>query len=70
MPTVAGLVPEEWAAFKKSVIDYNLSLDLYKKGLDWKKVNLCEPAAPEELAEYHLHIGRVNQQVGAVALME
>ena len=38
-PTIPGLVPKEWAAFKKAVIEYNLSLDLYKLDLDWKKAN-------------------------------
>ena len=61
MPTIPGLVPEEWATFKKSVIEYNLMLDLYKPNLDWKKANMKEPSSPAALAEYHLRIGRVNQ---------
>ena len=69
-PTMPGLVPEEWGAFKKAVIEYNLSLDLYKLDLDWKKANMTEPKDPAELADYHLRIGHVNQHVGAMALME
>ena len=69
-PTMKGLVPEEWAAFKKAVLEYNLSLDLYKPDLDWKKDNMQEPKDPANLADYHLRIGRVNQRVGAIALME
>ena len=70
MPTIEGLVPEEWVAFKKQVIDYNLSLDLYKPDLDWKKAHLQEPLDSKEVAEYHLNIGHVNQRVGAIVLME
>ena len=69
-PTLPGLIPEEWAQFKKSVIEYNLTLDLYKPDLDWKKEHLNEPREQATLAEYHLCIGRVNQRVGAIALME
>ena len=67
---MSGLVPEEWAAFKKAVLEYNLSLDLYKPDIDWKKDNMTEPTDPADLADYHLRIGRVNQRVGAIALME
>ena len=70
MPTIAGLVPNEWANFKKVVIEYNLTLDLYKPDLDWKKSHMAEPTDPANLAEYHLHTGRVNQRVGAIVLME
>ena len=59
-PTIPGLVPEEWAAFKKSVIEYNLSLDLYKLDLDWKKANMTEPSDPADLSNYHLRIGCIN----------
>lgn len=69
-PVRASLVPKEWAAFKKAVIDYNLSLELYKSDLDWKKENLQELTEPTALAKYHLRIGHANQRVGAVALME
>ena len=69
-PTLTGIVPEEWAAFTKQVLNYNLSLDLYKSDLDWKKDHMMEPLQPDALAEYHLHIGRANQRVGADALME
>ena len=72
IPTIAGLVPEEWASFKKQVLNYNLSIDLYKSDLDWKKDHwhMAEPSDLDLLAEYHLRIGRANQRVGAVALME
>ena len=70
MPTIAGIVPHEWAVFKKHILDYNLLLDLYKTDLDWKKLHLHEPTDPDELAAYHLNIGRVNQRVGVIALME
>ena len=60
-PMLPGLVPEEWAAFKKAVLEYNLSLDLYKPDLDWKKNNMQEPTDPADLVDYHLRIGRVNQ---------
>ena len=69
-PTSEGLVLEEWAAFKKQMINYNLSLELYKPDLDWKKEHMTEPSAPAELADYHLRIGCSNQRVGTVALME
>ena len=61
MPTIAGIVPQEWATFKKHVIDYNLSLELYKPNLDWKKLHLQEPSDTAELAEYQ-NIGWVNQR--------
>ena len=67
---IPGIVLHEWAVFQKHVIDYNLSCELYKLDLDWKKANPREPQDSAELAEYHLHIGRVNQRVGAIALME
>ena len=70
MPTIPGIVPEEWATFKKSVIEYNLMLNLYKKDLDWKKAHMNAPTKAEALHEYHLRIGQVNQHVGAVAIME
>ena len=60
----------KWAVFQKHVIDYNLSCELYKADLDWKKANLHKPKDAEALADYHLHIGQVNQRVGAIALME
>ena len=69
-PTIPGLVPAEWANFKKSVIEYNLTLDLYKPDLDWKKANLREPSDLAALNEYYSHIGKVNQRIGAIALME
>ena len=68
--TISGLIPEEWAAFKKAVVEYNLMLDLYKPDLDWKKDHLEELTASADLAEYHLRTRCVNQRVGAVALME
>ena len=60
-PTINGIMPNEWAIFQKHVIDYNLSCEIYKLDLDWKKANLQEPKDAHNLAEYHLHIGRVNQ---------
>ena len=68
--TLPGIVPHEWAIFQKHVLDYNLSCELYKSDLDWKKDNPREPRDANLLADYHLRIGRVNQRVGAIALME
>ena len=70
LSTLAGIVPQEWAIFHKHVLDYNLSCDLYKADLDWKKANPQEPQDVAAVADYHLNIGRVNQCVGAIALME
>ena len=56
--------------FQKHVLDYNLSCDLYKLDLDWKKANPHEPKDAAALSEYHLQIGRVNQRPGAIMLME
>ena len=68
--TLPGIVLEEWCAFMKAVLNYNLSLNLYKLDLDWKKANMAEPHNATALAEYHLCIGQANQRVGAVAIME
>ena len=56
--------------FQKAVIEYNLTFDLFKSDLDWKKDHPNVPASSEELAEYNCMIGQVNQRVGAIALME
>ena len=59
--TLAGIIPAEWSQFKKTVFDYNLSLELYKTDIDWKKVNMEAPTDPTALIDYNNNIGRVNQ---------
>ena len=69
-PTITGLIPEEWALFRKQVEEYNLTHALYKDDLNWKQQHLNPPTSKEESYEYFQRIGSVNQRVGVIALME